>query len=290
MDKLTIEGSPYSLGTTPIINSLIDLLTHPANKEFVDTVVINLGTLLRNCASNEDVQSTKKTDKQAGRSTGKPTQILVKEAKAEMERFSSDVCSIFNNARNVTNPTVIMYYANYFPFIPEDLYREYTDGEKALKEADSWLKKEVGNARESVRVDNVVKTLLPITRNYPGYVGLAQELKNVMNEHSVVMVSHHAMDYHLWTACSQFKLLDSYTGNVRKTEELGQKVFSNKFLPFNRCLHAVLGDKEDIKPSISGNAKKDLFRVAEKERWDTKSENYIRTRLNQMHVTIPFNI
>ena len=111
MEPYEQETSPFSLGTTPVYNKLLEIFSN-ATPEF-DTIVLNLGTILRNCASNKSVMEAKQEDKRLGRKSSTPAHILIKEAKDEILKFTESICEMLENSQGVLFPSIVVYFVNY---------------------------------------------------------------------------------------------------------------------------------------------------------------------------------
>ena len=103
------------------------------------------------------------------------------------------------------------------------------------------------------------------------------------------MISNHPSDYHIGPYCRTFRLIRSYTGEVVPYKNLNRHLFDTNSIPFNQYTHALLGDKEDIKPTYKSGAKSKLIEQAEKEEWSLKTQDYIRERLYRLSIRIPMS-
>lgn len=287
MDEME-RNTEYSLGTAPIMETLKKL--YEAGNSPYDTIMLNLGTILRNCSSNQNVVDAKKEDKLMGRKTKVPAHILVKESRAEILKVSQDICDIMDNAKDVMFPHVLVYFVNYRKCIPADLYRPFTESEREVALAEASLRGVVHGARKDGAVSRVTFIEYPIDHKVCPHRLLSKELKSLRNSHNVIMISNHRLDYHIHKHCNQFMLIDSFTGNTLTAKDLPKKVFSNEAIPFNTMLHAILGDKDDIKPSIKGKEKTKLVEIATNDRWIAHSEDHIRLALRRLQIPIPFEI
>ena len=113
------------------------------------------------------------------------------------------------------------------------------------------------------------------------------EIKEMKNNHNVLMLSNHPVDYHVGSVSHTFRIVRSYTGQIVKYKQLGATVFKNPNMPFNIYTHALFGDKEDVKCTLSPNDKAQLIQLAEEEEWSLKTKDYIRDRLYKLGIKVP---
>lgn len=285
-----MNSEMFSIGTKALVDKLQEAI---ADREYpIDTVFLNLGTLVRNCASNEVVKEAIELDKKRGIESDRPSQILLEEAKKEMINFIQYVCQMLNNAPLVHNPKVVSFHANYSKCIPSDVYRVPPPSKRVVTLADDMVRSKLifGERKES-KEGKVTLVEFPMSGNILPWKLLMDELRYTKNQHFVGMVSNHPVDYHIGQFCRTFRVFRSYTGDAVWYKKLGNIVFDNKdTLPFNIYTHAILGDKEDIKSSVIGSAKKNLIEIAQDEEWILKTQEYIRERLYKLNVRIPVKL
>lgn len=285
MEELNTE---YSMGTAPIYNTLKEMFM--IDSPMHDTVLINLGTILRNCSSNKSVTDAKKEDKRLGRKSFKPSKILIQEAKEEILKFVEAVCNLLSTNESIAFPAVIVYYADYKKCIPEMFYKPFTESERELALAETMLRGVVHGVTKSGSVNRVNFLEIPMNGKAFPHAILAKEMGSVKSSHRVVMISNHRLDYHIHRHCASFCLIDSYTGNVLEVGDLGKKVFGTEDIPFLASTHALLGDNIDIKTMLGRKEKNNLIEVAKQNRWTAHTEEYIKTALRNMRIAIPFSI
>ena len=288
-DKLKVEMIPeYSMGTAPIYRTLKEI--YSGTNPMYDTIMINLGTILRNCSSNKSVIDAKKEDKLLHRKSNAPAHILIKEGKAEIMKFVEAVCSLMRENETVLFPSIIVYFVDYKKCIPSHVYKPFTESEREMALAETMLQGIVHGSRKDAKVDRVNFVELPIVSKLFPHRLLAKELAAIKSNHHVIMISNHKLDYHIHKYCSRFCLIDSFTGRIIEARDLSEKVFSNKELPFIPSLHALLGDNVDIKASITGKEKKNLIETATTNRWSTHTSEYVDAALRSLRVSVPFEI
>lgn len=282
------DSSPYSLGTTPIFNKLLEIFQQDAPK--FDTVFLNLGTILRNCASNKNVTEAKREDKRLNRKSTKPAQILIQEAKDEILRFTGDVCKMMNDNTSILFPSVFVYFVNYRKCVPKSVYRVFTESEREIALAETMLRGIVHGAMKDGTYKRVNFVEYPMDSVQCPHRLMIKALNSIKSNHHVIMISHHRLDYHIHRHCSDFSLIDSYTGNIYTSKDLPKKVFNEEVIPFTTTTHAVLGDKCDIKCSLSTKEKNALIEVATKFRWMAHSDEFVRSEFRRLKIPIPFEI
>ena len=285
-----MSSDMFSMGTKILVEKLQESIVdreHP-----IDTVFLNLGTLVRNCSSNERVKEAIELDKRRGIETDNPSKVLLEEAKAEMINFIQFICQAFNNAPLAHNPKLVSYHANYQKCISGNVYKEPVHSKRVITLADEMVRaKLIYGKRKESKEGKVDLVEIPMNSDMYPWKILLDELRYTKNQHYVGMISNHPTDFHIGAYCRSFRLFRSYTGEVVWYKNLGNVVFDIKdTVPFNIYTHAILGDKEDIKSSVTGGAKKSLYEIASNEEWVLKTQEYIRERLYKLNVKIPINL
>lgn len=276
----------FSLGTGPVMNTLLHILNE--YRDPPDTVVINVDTLIRNCSSIEGVNESRKFEKENGLDYTRSVRRLVGYAQHEIQVVLTDLIQMFNETK-ITNPTIILYLGNYKPFVPPVQQRGVSESKQAAVLATKQIETSV-KARLMQKSGKVTVIQLPKVETKLPYKLIIDELHSLKNNHIVAMMSHHPLDYHLHKHCSNFYLLNSYTGKVSTVADLAKKVFDTDVLPFNPIIHSLLGDKEDIQPFLKGQEKKRLLEIATTESWSTHTEEYISDRFKDLSIRVPFKI
>lgn len=278
----------FSLGTNPIYNTLLRMIT--ARECLIDTLFVNVSTILRNCNSNESVATEMNKEKQLGKETDKPASILIQEAKKEILTFTQDVMDLFNNNKRIINPTIIAYFCDYSKCIPTKQYRTPPPSKRAITVAESMLKRVLHNTRSDNIKGKVRFIELPITDRIFPHKHLINELGMLRNNHLVAHITHHPCDYHVSKYCSDYRIIQSYTGKILTSDSFAEKIFGTADIPFNPYTHGLLGDKEDIKCSLTPAEKKKLVEIAKKESWSIHTAEWIYERLRNMDINVPVNL
>ena len=290
LQPIDLENSKYSLGTTPIYNTLLREITKRNSP--VEVVMINVSTLLRNCSSNEDVKQILEEEKRLNRETNRPSKQLINDTKNEIQVLFDDIVEMFRSNNTIINPTLIVYFCDYKNIIPHSQYREPSHGKRVLTVAEDILLSSMApDKRKVTRPHDVSLVELPIGKGKFPHILLADELGLINNTHRVAHITHHPIDYHIYKYTADYRLIQSFTGNILRPKDLGSKVFNNQSVPFNVYTHAVLGDNVDIKSSLSISTKRQLMDLAKKEHWgDIHTADWVRDRLKEVGIHIPFEI
>ena len=281
-----MDSELFTVGTKAVLASLETAIL---DKEYpIDTVILNLGTIVRNCLANERVKEAIEYDKRRGVETDKPAYVLFEESKKEMINTIQYIAEILNRANLIHNPAIITYHANYEKCISNELYRKPTAGKRIPTLANELVRdKLITGKRKTSMIGKVSLTEIPMNDKFCPWRYFIEELKHLKNEHCVAMISSHPVDYHIGQMCRSFRVFRSYTGEVIWYKNLGIKIFENENVPFNIYTHAILGDKEDVQSSLKGNAKQQLLQIAAEEEWSLKTKDYIRERLYQLNIRVP---
>ena len=282
----TESQSEFSMGTAPMMKSIERLIEN--REEMIDVICLNLGTLVRNCLPNQNVKDAIEFDKRHGVRTERPAAVLFDEAKKEMVKVVTDLCQMLNNNEFVNRPAVITYHSDYSKSVPREVYKAPVDSKYYLTLADEMVRtKLIKGSRKHAMQGKVSLIELPIADKFLPWRHIMLELKDMKNNHNVLMVSDHPVDYHVGSVSRTFCIVRSYTGDVVKYKQLGHVVFGDDRIPFNLYTHALFGDKKDVKCSLSPNDKTKLLEIAEEEEWTMKTKDYIRDRLYKLGIRVP---
>ena len=281
-----MDSELYSIGTVKLVESMDNVIndqTYP-----VDTVILNLGTIVRNCVAREEVKEAIEYDKRRGIKTDRPSRVLFESSKEEMMKFVQEITQMLNQSSLAHNPVVITYHANYERCIDPTIYRKPTEGSRVTTLANSIVRSEwIYGKRKQTTVGKVTLVELPLNDRYCPWRYFIEELKHIKNEHRVAMISSHPVDYHIGQMCSRFSVVRSYTGEVVLYKNLGKIVFENDLIPFNIYTHAVFGDKYDVLSSLRGGEKQKILDIAKAEDWILKTKDYIKERFYRLNIRIP---
>lgn len=286
------DDAKYSIGAQPVLHTLHRLFLENTslNKTSIDTILINTSTVVRNCGSKQTVSTMKAYDRQMGHTSAQPGIQCHKEARQELLNLVEDVTRILDDCDDISNPCIIFYNALYQNVIPSAYWRGYRDSEMDIKFANSRIMMEMGTKMTTTQKRRVTVIELPILGKLLPYQELSVVLKKVINNHNVLLWSHHTLDFHLKEFVNSFRIVNSFTGDIVDVEDLSEKVFQNKHVPFNRTTHVLLGDKHDLRGALSYADQRALKELAKKERWDLKTEYWTTQQIKHKNITIPYTI
>jgi len=262
--------SPGTQGALLELRSILGNLTCK-----VDVVLINSSTLIRNSYSKD---------------------FTIAENR---ERFRNEVVGsmhaiveVMGNNANIKSPTVILYAGNYFSAIKNDNKRPFTEQRKIVY---TLTEEVIRNNHALQPKPTVINNVTCYQINVIGPVAPAAQLWNIVkqieNTQTVLMLSHIPMDWYLCKKDpAKIKVIESYHGKIKTLVALGVKLFKKPNLPLHPGIHALLGDKDFISPSIGIKEKRRLYELAEKEMWGLKTSAFITESLKKHGFVVPFQI
>ena len=266
----------YSMGTAPIIQTLLNTLHGRLNK--YDTVLINFSTLVRNNCNKEDT-----------------IKELTAKSKKEISDVMTTVIDHIKRSFRVKNPAIVGYIGTYEEYLPQQLLR-INPTNRLIYAVTKSLGEDIRRNKEfnTEMIDGVQITQAFISgKRGPIHLGLKKVLENIHNNRRCLVISSYPLDYHLQSFKSfvpVFTVLNSYTGELVEGRKLSEKVFKNKSIPFNVYTHALLGDSKSFKGSVSRTEKKKLIQLANSEIWNLRSTEHIRRSLQTNGFKIPFDL
>ena len=260
MDNNTTEQNeeyPYSMGTTPAVNQLINMINSEPNS--CNVIVFNIATIIRNCLEKNST-----------------SQDLFDSALAEAKKIEQVLTDTLN-ASSIKDPVLIWYTAPYEKILNPLFLRPFTPSRKLinvvrvlmlrqLREMSRGGSKQIGRVR--IQYAPLIPKLNTVTQ-------LNTRIRSFGTTNHVVMVSHYSIDLHLMDAIKRLKLVECFTGKIIEPIDFGTKVFKNQALPFNVVLHCIFGDKELMRPTATPAEKKRVIELAIKERWRHKTKEYV---------------
>jgi len=286
------DDAKYSIGAQPVLQTLQRLFLSNAslNKTSIDTVLINTSTVVRNCGSKQTVSTMKAHDRQMGHTSAEPGIQCYKEARQELLNLVEDVTRILDDCNDISNPCVIFYNGLYQNIIPSAYWRGFRESEMDQKLANSRIMMDMGTKTTTTQKRRVTVIELPCLGKLLPYQELSIILKKVINNHNVLLWSHHTLDFHIKEFANSFRLVNSFTGDLIEERDLSEKVFQNKHVPFNRISHVLLGDRHDLRGSLSYTDQRSLKELATKERWDLKTEYWMQQQITKKNIVLPYTI
>ena len=252
------EEFDYGTGTNTALEALEGFIR---SKQKVDTILVNIATLLRN-RSRKEV-----TSEQIRQETLQDLQHLIQ---------------VVAGSLDLSGAYLLLYMADYQTVAPKILLRDAVPSRVPYYTAHGAMRKDLQKGVPPITKMGSVKVewllLRPIVHSYSE---LSIRVHNQHNTHSVAMISHIATDFHLSRLIPFFMLVHSFTGNMWTTEDLGKLVFGLDDVPFTLHTHALLGDKETFKSVLGIAKKRELEEIAKKEQWLYHTPAFIKQQLLQ---------
>lgn len=277
----------YSMGTKPAIEAMTGMIS--SSDSTIDTIMINMATIVRNCISNKEVKELVDEEKRKHIHTLNPAKLVRDMAKKEMLEMIDDLTEVYTNSGHIRKPHLIIYHALYERCIPADIYREPSEGKQLLVESNELVAKELIKDRSTTTRKKLKIIETPCRGSEAPWRVMLREIKHIGNNHCVMMLSNHPVDYHVAPYCKAFMVVRSHTGDIVTSQNLNTFVFGKDTteIPFNIYTHAILGDKVDVKSSINNEEKTTVIEAAEAEDWSVKTQEYIRDQLYRMKIKVP---
>lgn len=169
--------------------------------------------------------------------------------------------------------TIVFYYFDYTKYIPKDRLRE-NQNVLMFKQISNIITEFLPSNKPdmiSAPEDDLSIYVWRITDKFP-YDALKTML---IRDAKVALISHIAWDFILFNSVKG-ALIESYTGNVFKSNEINKKVFKEEFIPFNQLTYYLLGDKYLFKPILVRNKRKEFDELAQKHRFHFKTQSEIK--------------
>ena len=283
MDNNNMAGdwlNKYSFGTIPLYNQLYKLLV---DHDDYDTILINLSTICRNVTSQNKAEYLKRVKNQDIKMSD-AIEALSKMVLAEVQTFLVDAAHLLSRSSPVPL-AILTYQYDYADMIPTKFLHATKDevhhGTMA-RLSKTHVKGKLSQAK--YQKVNLYDTYL----NGNNVIDLLDGMiHSVPNQHNVIHISHHPIDYHVAMRCNRWTSVKSYTGAIWNRDELGLHVFQ-KNLPYLHHLHILLGDKTDLIHSLPNKEIEKLSQIAQDESWYLLPEDKIEERLRQLSYLTPY--
>lgn len=265
------QGGTYSNGTGALA---IQLSAHiKAFDNVTDTILINLGTLLRNrLMKTGDVEEGSATYSKMIKESSKE---MVIEVSKELQEFIKTIYQAYTQTK-IEKPFLLLYCPAYEKVLPASVLRPATGQRLMLQEACASMVKEITGSglNKNISIGDLSVRYLPITNQVSVSRTLIYLIRGLRNRQQVLMVSHQPVDWHICDVVKNMVLLESHTGKYKHPDQFGEKAFGVE-LPFLPSTHAVLGDKVLIKPVLTPKQKKELLELAESQQWDLRTSEFV---------------
>ena len=269
-DKQDDNPPVYTYGTDPAIATLI--YQYEQTPSPYDNVFINVTTLIRN-STNKDTNV-----KQGYESVS--DQIL---------RITKELCASMAHSKFTRNPTLVFYTGKYDTMVPETVLRTRTDFHILCSKINDLLIRDMSKL-SSTNYNSVKVKYEVLPYKKASFNSLNSILRDCDNKGSVYLMTHQPIDLHIYRQHPAFKLISSYTGAILSAKDFGKKVFSHPEVAFCIPTHTILGDKELIKSQLSISEKRNLYELAQFERWAIHTSEYIADSLKKHGYALPFNL
>jgi len=265
------QGGTYSNGTGALAIQLAAHIKVFGNT--TDTLLINLGTLLRNrLMKTGDAEEGSAAYMQMIKESSKE---MVVEVSKELQEFIKTIYQAFSTTK-IEKPFLLLYCPAYEKILPASVLRPASGQRLMLQEACTAMIHEIGKSglNKNISIGDLTVRYLPITNPVSVSKTLTYLIRGLRNRQQVLMVSHQPIDWHICDVVKNMVILESHTGNYKRPEQFADKAFGLE-VPFLPATHAVLGDKVLIKPAITPKQKKELLELAESQQWDLRTSEFV---------------
>jgi hypothetical protein len=266
--KLSLEDLPVSFGVQSILSTLIAAVESNVKVDW-NVVLINIETLMRN-----NVRTADKED------------IPLRVERVVMDMgYLAQYFSALVRQTNLNKITIVYYLPDYTK-IPSNYKKDKTNS--LISTTNTYRGKMLDFLKKTKldwNFDKVELRLAVVDGPWP-HQNLRTELTRILgrlNLKNAVMISHAAIDFHLYKHFHSFSVLESFTGKIKTRRQFGMKVFGNADVPFNKYTHLLLGDKLYLKSQLTSKQKKDLIEHAQKEKWNLLPDLTVAEKIINLH-------
>lgn len=262
----------YSHGTDPAIKTIMELV----EIESIDTIVINILTLMRN-VYNKNMTIDENLS------------VLLDNIQDLITNFSD-----FFYKQDVVNPTIYFYLFDYSRMgIPSEYLRSFDTESKInlMKFRERFITYYNHSYQSKININRYNNTLdvvfeVDLSSDKPSFNMMRSTISSVKNRHIVALLTHIPIDAHVLRHYKSF-IVRSYQGDYFTYKSYGSVIFGCD-VPFLPSLHVVFGDKELIKGMVQRNKKKELMKLIEDNDWCLWSNDKIHEAINTMYVLYQF--
>ena len=249
--RVTQYENEVSYGTLGIMNSLVLMVNDPIR---FDLFVINVQTIVRNCLS-----------------VSKDDRKVVDQVNKDFENLLAAI-----DAYAGSTPTnVMVYMSNSRTMVPEKYRRTATNTRSRIESVLDKISGGYGYTtgvvdkieRPEYQALNIIATANTMRQPYR-YV--PEILSNVQYTKGLLL-SHCPIDFIMLSLHKRIKLMESHTGRIIDTADIGKKIFKEE-IPFYQTTLRLFGDKDNITPLIRNKPKalkqinnKKLHQLSEQE-------------------------
>lgn len=267
------EEGRFSFGTTPVIDKMLDIVNNGRGKSGY-MFMINLATLVRNRWRKELKLST-----------------VVNLVRKDMTGIATELSETCKLKDGLNQHSILFYTMTYGRMIPEE-YQRSQNSEQRIKCNDALiaLTKQVPS---TVRVDgNFAVEVAHYTLKEPSYKALGKYYKAKGGKHDLLMMSHQALDYHIFGVGVSGAIVKSYIADVVQgnVSSLGEVVFKQPTLPFYPCTHVLFGDKELVKGSLGRKDKNEILDWSKLGGWNLRTRTYVMEQIKKHNIELPYTL
>ena len=251
-----------SLGMSKILESISRAsLFKDDRRQTFDVFLLNALTIARNCYDKKN----SKVD-------------VMRAMKKDVNQFVSYVQGYFQEQKDLIEKPYVIVYLPEYKFKDNYLRPPTEERQKVLDLANYFFKKVCTSPPTVKKIYGGTLYLVKLGSNTFPHKELYHLISHTgdtgverVMQRRYLLVSHIPMDFHLQNYLSnKLYILESYTGKIKNTSELGKKVFKEDSVPFNQYTHLLLGDNVLIKPLVYRKEKKQILDIAKKNHWNSK--------------------
>ena len=263
-------------------NRILGLFVEASNKDIrpmFNAVLISAFTILRNVWTMKEASTLEDLEKG-----------FVKDINLFLEYYDTYLSFVLNRTSGERFCPVIVYFPSY-DHIPKNLVRDSSGKTKEFFDLYKKFLARHGNTEGEVRKLENVRCFWIRAGDvtYP-HKEVARKFREIVSHpkslyssgDSLGLITHIPLDYHLAFRVRGVIVLESYTAKLRKPDEFKFKLDKEGRVPFQSVTHAVLGDSALLKPQISPKIRKSLLETAEKDRWISRSEEDLQSRISKI--------
>lgn len=254
------ENTEYGFGTYEAIDKMEEIVS--SEKSDRDTILINIDTLMRNRNRNDVKADT-----------------LIKETFEDIQTITDRFVSTSSSYDHISSLAVVFYTAYYKRIVPKGFLRQPPPSRMAFDSALDIKNKRLKS--ETKTVQGIFVTVQLLRTEHKIYRELIRLCEKQNTSQKILMLSHMNCDYHIGLRYTDMILVDSFTGNTHSSDKFAVKVYGTIQIPFCPATHAVLGDKELIKPTYTRDEKRKLIQQSTDENWRYKSCDAVKSRMQK---------
>lgn len=263
------EEGRYSFGTTPAINTLLEVLLKEmgTTKDAEEVILINIATLVRNRQTKE--KSMKK---------------IAEEVMTDITGIRKELTDLLGGGN--LRKYLIFFTMPYDRQVPQTHLRPDSQQRAQVKSITTMLRTLLPNSYTSYGKLDVAVVISDSVR--PSFLVIREAVNKFPIVHPKMhLISHYPIDYHLfrWYKGS---IIKSFSGEVVEGDmnAIGEYVFRRP-IPFHRTTHALLGDREMIVGTATVKQRKEIEELSASESWEMRTGNYIEESLRAHKYEIP---